>query len=215
MNVSNFGMTTLQMAIALNCIFHTPVYGRNNQQTNKNQMVVVPAAKGKSRIAMAIAIGVQFKYPQLDKIYVVYLNKVLMDQDQENWDKLTLRVPIHRVIGIEATKESGFKTAIIVDEADAVFIDQLKECPKKCRLLIGLTATLPKEDGLEGGFIKNRLKHQRWDMVIKHEEHAFKPKPPHQTTPIASVEEFFQKSIRNAKLIFATEDQHDKIKQLA
>ena len=42
-------------------------------------MLVVPAAKGKTRIAMAIAIGLNMKYKtKLDKVVIVYDNDLLM-----------------------------------------------------------------------------------------------------------------------------------------
>ena len=57
----------------------------------KNQMLVVPAAKGKTRIAMAIAVGMNFKYGKsLENIVIVYDNDVLFEQDIGNWDKLKL-----------------------------------------------------------------------------------------------------------------------------
>ena len=52
-------------------------------------------------------------------------------------------------------------TVMIVDEADVNFIDQAELPPKRCRALICLTATVPKE---EHGFVTTRLNDLGFDV---------------------------------------------------
>ena len=47
-------------------------------------MMVVPAGMGKTRISLATCIGLMTKV-KVDKIVVVYLNKLLMRQDEAPW----------------------------------------------------------------------------------------------------------------------------------
>ena len=46
--------------------------------------MVVPAGMGKTRISLATCIGLMTKV-KVDKIVVVYLNKLLMLQDEAPW----------------------------------------------------------------------------------------------------------------------------------
>ena len=46
--------------------------------------MVVPAGMGKTRISLAICIGLMTKV-KVDKIVVVYLKKLLMRQDEAPW----------------------------------------------------------------------------------------------------------------------------------
>ncbi len=46
--------------------------------------MVVPAGMGKTRISLATCIGLMTKV-KVDKIVVVYLNKLLMRQDEAPW----------------------------------------------------------------------------------------------------------------------------------
>ena len=46
--------------------------------------MLVPAGMGKTRISLATCIGLMTKV-KVDKIVVVYLNKLLMRQDEAPW----------------------------------------------------------------------------------------------------------------------------------
>ena len=214
--LANFSCTELQLSLALATIHNAPIIGKPGTQI-KNQMLVIPAAKGKTRIAMAIALGMSKKYPSLKKVVVVYLNSLLMEQDQENWNKLhaTTKAKIIRVVGLEAGVRNCDKSSImIVDEADKIFIDELQDVPKQLKCLIGLTASVPEKRGQEGGFIHERLEHIGFHLVIKEPKFTFKPKS-FTTQQIDSFEAFFETSTRCAKLVFANEEKHDKIEKLA
>ena len=70
----------IQMAIALSAAFWTIAPGQKG--TLKNQMIVVPAAKGKTRISMATALCLLKKQANTDKIVIVYPSDLLMKQDE-------------------------------------------------------------------------------------------------------------------------------------
>ena len=55
----------------------------------------------------------------------------------------------------DAAKESKEDTIILVDEADKLFVDDGLDPPKKCKVCIGFTATIPSGD--EGYFVQSRL----------------------------------------------------------
>ena len=59
---------------------------------------------------------------------------------------------------------------MIVDEADKIFIDDLKDVPRNVRCVIGLTASVPLS---EGDYINDRLAKLKFHNVIKHHEHSF------------------------------------------
>ena len=61
---------------------------------------------------------------------------------------------------------------MIVDEADKIFIDDVKDVPKLVKCVIGLTASVPGTE--EGHYINKRLQHLEFHDVIKHPEHSFK-----------------------------------------
>lgn len=103
---------------------------------------------------------------------------------------------------------------MIVDEADKVFIDELRDVPKQLKCLIGLTASVPAERGEEGGFIHEHLDKIGFHFVIKKPEYTFKPKS-FTTQKIDSFESFFKTSTRCAKLVFADEEKHAQIMTLA
>ena len=48
-------------------------------------MIVVPAAKGKTRISMATALCLQKKQATTDKVVVVYPSDLLLKQDEQVW----------------------------------------------------------------------------------------------------------------------------------
>ena len=64
-----------QMAIALATAYWTVAPGQAGSV--KNQMIVVPAAKGKTRISMATALCLLKKQTTTDKIVVVYPSELL------------------------------------------------------------------------------------------------------------------------------------------
>ena len=51
-------------------------------------MAVVPPGKGKTRIAMATALALLYKFKSAARIVVVWPNDLLMNQDGEAWDKM-------------------------------------------------------------------------------------------------------------------------------
>ena len=125
-------------------------------------MVVVPAAKGKTRIALLVALGVLMKSKKANMIVIVYLNEELKEQDEENWvlgaQKMAEhRINIERVVGLAAAKPHlSPKTVLLVDEADKIFIDQGLVPPSKCLACIGFTATIPT-NGDGWSFVNSRL----------------------------------------------------------
>lgn len=48
---------------------------------------MVPPAKGKTRIAMAIALGL-VKRKKFKRVVLVYQTELLLLQDKSNWDKI-------------------------------------------------------------------------------------------------------------------------------
>ena len=85
--LGGFQCNNLQLALALATVSKAPAYFKSG--TKKNQMLVVPAAKGKTRIAMAIAIGMKAKYKDaMDQVIIVYDNKLLEEQDFDNWTNM-------------------------------------------------------------------------------------------------------------------------------
>ena len=50
-------------------------------------MIVVPPAKGKTRIAMAIALGLA-KRKKFKRVVLVYQTDQLLQQDKDHWDKI-------------------------------------------------------------------------------------------------------------------------------
>ena len=48
-------------------------------------MIVVPAAKGKTRISMATALCLLKKQATTDKVVVVYPSDLLLKQDEQVW----------------------------------------------------------------------------------------------------------------------------------
>ena len=73
------------MAIALAIAYWTITPGK--QGTVKNQMIVIPAAQGKTRISMAAALCLLKKQATTDKVVVVFSSELLKKQDEEAWLK--------------------------------------------------------------------------------------------------------------------------------
>ena len=73
------------MAIALAIAYWTFAPGKKG--TVKNQMIVVPAAQGKTRISMAAALCLLQKQATTNKVVVVFSTELLKKQDEEAWLK--------------------------------------------------------------------------------------------------------------------------------
>ena len=149
----------MQTAIAIAVAYMSP-QPRKGGGTKKNHLVVVPPAKGKTRITIATALCLLWKYKKAHTIVIVYPNEGLMKQDAEAWSKLKEHLPdlkaeLQQVVGIEAAEKVEDKNKIIlVDEADKMFIDDVKRPPKNCKVCIGLTGTIPSNKSKEGVVIK-------------------------------------------------------------
>ena len=60
-----------------------------------------------------------------------------------------LRAELKLVVGIEqAMAEADDNAVVLVDEADKLFVDDVKKPVKRCKACIGFTATIPS--GREG-----------------------------------------------------------------
>ena len=73
------------MAIALAIAYWTITPGK--QGTVKNQMIVVPAAQGKTRISMAAALCLLKKQAKTNQVVVVFSSTLLKKQDELAWLK--------------------------------------------------------------------------------------------------------------------------------
>ena len=124
-------------------------------------MIVVPPAKGKTRIAMAVALLLLRKFHQASKVVVAFPNELLRDQDGEAWSKVKnlfaeLDADLKLVVGIEEmVKETNRNTLLLVDEADKLFIDEVNGLPKNYKACTAFTATIPTND--ESEIVQNRL----------------------------------------------------------
>ena len=101
-------------------------------------MMVVPAGMGKTRISLATCIGLMTRV-KANKIVVVYLNKLLMRQDEQPWNTMEKYMAMNKegesvqVVRVdswgEARKHSGTNTIYVIDEADRIFVDDVAELP--------------------------------------------------------------------------------------
>ena len=178
-------------------------------------MIVIPPAKGKTRIAIGIALGL-VRRKEFKKVVLVYQNKLLRQQDEPHWEKIR-----QFISGYEATittltgydqlaLNSNSNSVVIVDEADVNFIDEVREPPRQYRALICLTATIPQT---EEGYELNRLKSLQFQM---NEGFGYTPFSPPAPEKIETIENFFtQKNERNACLVFADESNLERVKREA
>ena len=84
---------------------------------------------------------------------VVYLNKLLMRQDEEPWkameqymskNKEGEDVQVVRVFSwSEAREHQGNSTIYVIDEADRFFVDDVAALPSQYKSIIAFTATVP------------------------------------------------------------------------
>ena len=101
-------------------------------------MMVIPAGMGKTRISLATCIGLMTRV-KANKIVVVYLNKLLMRQDEQPWNimekymaknKEGEDVQLVRVDSwSKALEHHGSSTIYVIDEADRFFVDDVAELP--------------------------------------------------------------------------------------
>ena len=77
MRAADLEPNNLQLGVALSIINNTIQPGIEGSR--KHQIVAVPAGKGKTRIAMATALGLLEKSKSLKRIIIVYPNQVLKD----------------------------------------------------------------------------------------------------------------------------------------
>ena len=95
---------------------------------------MVPPAKGKTRIAMAIALGL-VKRKKFKKVVLVYQTQLLYQQDSSHWKKIkefieAADAKIIPVVGYQSgLLNVDNETVMIVDEADINFIEQAEQPP--------------------------------------------------------------------------------------
>ena len=94
-------------------------------------MIVVPPAKGKTRIAAGIALSLA-KRKQTKKLVLVHQTKLLQQQDAGHWEQIRayivgMGVQLVSVVGYEACLEAtDSDSVVIIDEADVNFIDEAR-----------------------------------------------------------------------------------------
>ena len=92
---------------------------------------MVPPGKGKTRIAMAIALGLS-KRKKFRKVVLVYQTELLLQQDKNHWDKIEQFIEgseakILPVVGYDkGVMNTNNETILIVDEGDVNFIDEAR-----------------------------------------------------------------------------------------
>ena len=135
MSMAGLKPNKLQLAVGLSIALNGPQTLKDAGK--KNQMIVIPPAKGKTRIAMAAVLGMtQIKSLKVTEIIIVYQTSLLRQQDEAQWTRLDPFVKatsckITRVVSYkEALEKSTNNTVIIVDEADKTFIDEAQDLPK-------------------------------------------------------------------------------------
>ena len=124
-------------------------------------MVVIPPAKGKTRISMAVALLLLRKFKKASKVVVAFPNKLLKDQDGEAWQKVEtlfgdLGASLKLVVGIEEMdQEADRDTLLLIDEADKMLIDDMNGLPRNYKACTGFTATIASNE--ESNIVKKRL----------------------------------------------------------
>ena len=104
------------------------------------------------------------------------------------------------VVGIEqAMVEATDNAVVLVDEADKLFVDDVKGTLKRCKACIGFTATIPS--GREGEVVQSRLENLKFEiwrqLGYQHDEFDV-------DVEVADIEEFFAVAKRGAKLVFCS-----------
>ena len=178
-------------------------------------MIVVPPAKGKTRIAAGIALSLA-KRRQTKKLVLVHQSELLQQQDAGQWEQIKafivgLNVQFVSVVGYQACMDATDNdSVVIIDEADVNFIDEAEKPPKQYRSLICLTATIPE---IERGFVKERLQELKFHID---DDYGYKPFAPPEPEAVESIQDFFEnKSKRCGVLVYTDAAQLDKVREEA
>lgn len=144
-----------QLYVALLSILMITRTATTKQQ--RKQFWTVPFAKGKTRIAIAIATTIKYKCSSIEKLFVVFPNETLKKQDEHAYQQLQTTVgntfTIDLVVGLSSLNiERPMQTVIVCDEADYEIIDCNATVPR-VKAFIAMSATNPQNSS---GFV-NRL----------------------------------------------------------
>ena len=181
-----------------------------HKHANLGQVWSVPAGHGKSRIILALIVGLRIQDPSLEFL-VVYNHGELLEEDRERLSRAAKVLGDAKIDYMVASLDAEIplksdKQITIIDEVDSVLIDS-RCCPVKHYLsgrtrIVGLTATADNEMIKAERQVLKELDLEVYDSKIADNHKESEPLMP------LSLEDFFHSSFDHyARLVFVDEDK--------